>query len=558
MALTRAKKDFYEYCDSHEFISDTQIEYFRQLLEQDDSSHSLAIGLEDYKRAACPKCGATGEYKWHIFGKLKHPNCGHSWYVAPLTYIGSQFGAACRTGRDIGGEMISDAEKKGEKGGCFEVAFGLFIGFAFRLPFGLLVATPIQLVLYLTSQKSLDQEQPEEELQEPQESVDSVPLLNYEIAKAEQIYFPSRNLKKRSQLLLITGGGLLVVALLIFGGRKILFGSKSSVPVPGSKETSTQSDATTKRTAPEVITPSSRGMWQIEPAKLFSPQGEPLLPDISALVVALESRTGEGEPVTKQEFMEMLSRPQALTVYRDEIIKYATPASLAIQKKEHEDYTKIFMRESYQKAGLEFLWSQREYLERAEQEYGVLQRDIVSVLIWESGLGKYTGDYQEFSVFLGQILFLDLAQKTAVDQMIAEGKPNPLADAACAQKERMRLEKRKESAITNLAVLLRVCRKEGLNPLDMKGSWGGAIGNAQFMPVNLKYAVDGDMNGKINLSQWPDAIMSVARYLKMLGKYDATDEGRKRALLRYNPSREYAAGVMLVADAIWQRHLNSE
>jgi membrane-bound lytic murein transglycosylase B len=109
-----------------------------------------------------------------------------------------------------------------------------------------------------------------------------------------------------------------------------------------------------------------------------------------------------------------------------------------------------------------------------------------------------------------------------------------------------------------LGTLLRICKKEGFDPFDMKGSWGGAIGSVQFMPVNLKYAVDGDGDGRVALSEWPDAIMSVANYLKTLGKYDSTNIGRHRALLRYNPSKEYASGVMLLADAIWKRQLNGE
>jgi len=239
-------------------------------------------------------------------------------------------------------------------------------------------------------------------------------------------------------------------------------------------------------------------------------------------------------------------------------MKYATPMSLALQKKEHEDYTHIFMRPVYQQAGLDFLQRQQVYLARAEKEYGVLQRDIVSLLIWESGLGKFTGEYRSFNVFLGQILFLERAQQAAVDSLVAAGEANPLENAARAQKERLRMAKRKSSAITNLAALLRICKKSGIDPFSLKGSWGGAIGSVQFMPVNLKYAIDGDADGKIDLSHWPDAIMSVANYLKTVGGYQTSLQGRKRALLSYNASKEYAAGVIVLADTIWKKHLQGK
>lgn len=327
-----------------------------------------------------------------------------------------------------------------------------------------------------------------------------------------------------------------------------------SQPTPAPKPVPLPRPSTTPAHVPVATTTS----WKIEPSQLFMTDGSPSNPDIAKLVTALEAGGGEGVPVSRHEFIDMLSRPEAQFVYKDEIIKYATPASLSIQKKEHEDYTRIFMRESYQKAGLEFMKSQSEFLARAEKQYGVLRQDIVSILIWESGLGKYTGNYQEFNVFLGQILFLDLAQQMAVEKMVGEGKSNPLADAARAQKERTRLDKRKSSAITNLAMLLRTCKQAGLNPFDMKGSMAGAIGSVQFMPANLKYAVDGDSDGRVDLSVWPDAIMSVANYLKVVGNYESSTTGRNHAFLRYNPSKEYAAGVMLLANTIWQRYQNGE
>lgn len=391
----------------------------------------------------------------------------------------------------------------------------------------------------------------------------------------------NRRRRIRNRILVVCGGLIVVAALLIAIFKDSIFVAKEHSPQPTLSETAGQRQSATDQslqrtvqpTGQEVITGSapsqetprqqpptstSTVQWKIEVNQLFSNTGEPLISDLGKLITALEANSGEGTAVSRLEFWEMLKRPEAQIVYRDEIIKYATPASLAIQKKEHEDYTKIFMKESYQKAGLEFLRTQSPHLQRAEREYGVLQKDIVSILIWESGLGKFTGNFQEFNVFLGQILFLDIAQKEVVAKMVAGGNPNPLADPARAEKERTRLEKRKSSAVANLAALLRVCKQQGLDPFAMKGSWGGAIGSVQFMPVNLKYAIDGDSDGKVNLSQWPDAIMSVANYLKVLGKYDTSEAGRNRAILRYNPSKEYAAGVMLLADTIWQRHLNGE
>lgn len=58
-----------------------------------------------------------------------------------------------------------------------------------------------------------------------------------------------------------------------------------------------------------------------------------------------------------------------------------------------------------------------------------------------------------------------------------------------------------------------------VKPEQMKGSWAGAMGQVQFMPSNyLKYAVDGDGDGKINLwDSLPDAFHSAGNFLQQLG-----------------------------------------
>jgi len=53
----------------------------------------------------------------------------------------------------------------------------------------------------------------------------------------------------------------------------------------------------------------------------------------------------------------------------------------------------------------------------------------------------------------------------------------------------------------------------------MRGSWAGAMGHMQFMPSTmLKYGVDADMDGRINIwTSLPDAFSSAANYLSKVG-----------------------------------------
>ncbi len=70
-----------------------------------------------------------------------------------------------------------------------------------------------------------------------------------------------------------------------------------------------------------------------------------------------------------------------------------------------------------------------------------------------------------------------------------------------------------------LIAALKILDRGHVKLSDMKGSWAGAMGQVQFMPSNyLKYAVDGDGNGKINLwKSLPDAFHSAGNFLQTLG-----------------------------------------
>jgi membrane-bound lytic murein transglycosylase B len=70
-----------------------------------------------------------------------------------------------------------------------------------------------------------------------------------------------------------------------------------------------------------------------------------------------------------------------------------------------------------------------------------------------------------------------------------------------------------------LAEFLKLCRENGLDPSDVRGSYAGALGWPQFMPGSWRqHAVDFDGDGRIDLISSPvDAIGSVAHYLAEYG-----------------------------------------
>jgi membrane-bound lytic murein transglycosylase B len=109
-----------------------------------------------------------------------------------------------------------------------------------------------------------------------------------------------------------------------------------------------------------------------------------------------------------------------------------------------------------------------------------------------------------------------------------------------------RVETIRERARRNLIALVKQCRAKGIDVLEMKGSWAGALGYPQFMPASLRWADDGNADGKIDLFDFDDSIASVGRYLGENG----FKAGRSKAVWSYNHEAAYVEGVLAFADAL--------
>lgn len=116
------------------------------------------------------------------------------------------------------------------------------------------------------------------------------------------------------------------------------------------------------------------------------------------------------------------------------------------------------------------------------------------------------------------------------------------------------LPKWKKFAKKELTRWLVLCSENEWDPFEIQGSWAGAFGLCQFIPTSfILFGVDGDGDGRIDLFNEPDAIMSTANYLSTHG-YGASSKSRLRAAKSYNPGdKEYGKAVIAYAKKFRKR-----
>jgi membrane-bound lytic murein transglycosylase B len=136
--------------------------------------------------------------------------------------------------------------------------------------------------------------------------------------------------------------------------------------------------------------------------------------------------------------------------------------------------------------GMEFWQDNADTLDRASQRFGVPASIIVAIIGVETLYGRNMGSFR----------VLDSLSTLAFDY------PDP------SKPERAQMFRSQLADFLTLAL-------QGRVDLDALGSYAGAIGMPQFMPGSImRYAIDGDGDGRIDLADSPqDAILSVGNFL---------------------------------------------
>ena len=147
--------------------------------------------------------------------------------------------------------------------------------------------------------------------------------------------------------------------------------------------------------------------------------------------------------------------------------------------------------------GREHYANQRAFLDRLTAQYGVPGQYLIAFWALETDFGGVLGDVSVF---------------------------DSLSTLACDNR-------RSEYFSAEFVNALELASAGHVPVRNMIGSWAGAMGQTQFMPSNyLRYAVDGNGDGVIDLWDERDALASAAHFVRELGWQPGWRWGREVVL----------------------------
>ena len=187
------------------------------------------------------------------------------------------------------------------------------------------------------------------------------------------------------------------------------------------------------------------------------------------------------------------------------------------KNKTYQEYRNIFLQEERIQKGVAFCFEHKDTLKKISEDFDIDPLIIVAIIGIETNYGTR---FAEHSVLVS--LYTQASK----------------------------LPQRRTWATKEMFEFLVYCKKEGIDPFSVEGSYAGAFGFGQFIPSSFnKLSIDYNQNGKKEPYGWEDVLGSVAYYLRENGyppKYHNFSFRSKawHAIRTYNRSDHYANTVI--------------
>ena len=193
-----------------------------------------------------------------------------------------------------------------------------------------------------------------------------------------------------------------------------------------------------------------------------------------------------------------------------------------------------------------FLQENSTILNEGEMRFLVDKEVVTAILLVESRFGENIGKFRVLPT-LASIAVMDSPENVEANYSVLRA-----ADPEMTYDRVQGLAKKRASwAYQELKNFLLIVLRENVDPLEIRGSYAGAVGMAQFVPSSyLNYA-----ESKNGFERWltskEDAVFSIGNYLKSHGwNKNLPLEKKKKVLWYYNHSKPYIETVLLIAQKI--------
>jgi membrane-bound lytic murein transglycosylase B len=191
------------------------------------------------------------------------------------------------------------------------------------------------------------------------------------------------------------------------------------------------------------------------------------------------------------------------------------------------------------KNAFDFYLQHKDAFKSAREIYGVPEGVVLAILQVETACGKNTGNKNIFPA-------IARLANAGNPEIIRENlKKNPPSLEKAVYHRAAYLE---TTFLPHLVATFIIAPSGDVHSL--KGSFAGAVGLPQFMPDNiLKFGVDADKDGQINLYDADDSILSTANYLKKHGwtSFELSNAKKRAVIWEYNHSTPYIDTVLAMA-----------
>ncbi|MBI2819816.1 MAG: lytic murein transglycosylase [Acidobacteria bacterium] len=234
---------------------------------------------------------------------------------------------------------------------------------------------------------------------------------------------------------------------------------------------------------------------------------------MAVLLLVTPAANERVEYVISQLVAKGFTQPEAEALFQDPRLKILPPQQVAAREIDWDQVIRGLVAPASVERGSKFLARYQETLRQADSKFGIDPIVLTALLRLESNLGENTGNYGTFNVFYTLL----------------------------TQREE---EQRWRWAGDNLAALATYCKSMGNDCFEIRGSYGGALGAAQFLPYSvIEYGADGNGDNRVDPFLMEDAIVSAANFLvvhgwhedqeQALAKYYGTGQGYPRAVFAY-------------------------